>query len=74
MFLLQSQEKHVTKDLWEGNERLLRPRRHAIWVLKHEDIVDQRVKHLIYHSSSRHLLQFKNIDFHHQLLTALVQR
>nr|XP_007133579.1 hypothetical protein PHAVU_011G191000g [Phaseolus vulgaris]ESW05573.1 hypothetical protein PHAVU_011G191000g [Phaseolus vulgaris] len=74
MFLLRSKDKHVTKDLWEGNERLLRPRRHAIWVLKHEDIVDQRVKHLIDHSSSRHLLQFTNIDFNQLLLTTLVER
>ena len=30
MSLLRLQDKHVTKDVWEGNERLLRPKRHAI--------------------------------------------
>jgi len=44
MTIFQLQEKHVTKYVWEGNERLLRPIRHASWVLKHEDILDQRVK------------------------------
>jgi len=52
----------------------LRPRRHAIWVLKHEDILDQRVKHLIDHSGFGHLLKFKNINFNHLLLTTLVKR
>jgi len=40
MSLLWLQKKHVTKDLWEGNERILRPKRQAIWVLKHEEILD----------------------------------
>jgi len=74
MSLLRLQDKHVTKDVWEGNERLLRPIRHAIWVLKHEDILDQRVKQLIDHSGFGHLLKFKNVDFNHVLLTTLVER
>jgi len=57
-----------------GNERLLRPRRHAIWVLKHENILDQRVKQLIDHSGFGYLLKFKNIDFNHVLLTKLLER
>ncbi|XP_068501128.1 protein MAIN-LIKE 1-like [Phaseolus vulgaris] len=74
MSILRLQEKHVTKYVWEGNERLLRPRRHASWVLKHEDILDQRVKRLIDHSGFGHLLKFKHIDFNHVLITALVER
>jgi len=66
--------EHGTKDLWDGNERLLRPIRHIIWILKHEDILDQRVKHLIDHSGFGHLLKFKNIDFNHLLFTTLVER
>jgi len=73
MFLLRLQDKHVTKDVWKGNKRLLRLRRHAIWVLKHEDILDQRVKQLIDHSSFGQLIKFKNIDFNHVLLTTLVE-
>jgi len=68
------QEKHVTKDLLKGNEKLVRPRRHAIWVLKHEDILDQIVKHLIDHFGFAHLLKLKNIDFNHLVLTRLVER
>ena len=30
MSLLRLQEKHVTKAIWEGNERLIRPRRHSL--------------------------------------------
>ncbi len=74
MSILRLQEKHVTKYVWEGNERLLRPRRHASWVLKHEDILDQRVKRLIDHSGFGHLLKFKHIDFNHVLITTLVER
>ncbi|XP_068472529.1 protein MAIN-LIKE 1-like [Phaseolus vulgaris] len=74
MSLLWLQEKHVTKDVWEGNERLLRPKRHAIWVVKHEDTLDQRVKHLVDYSSFGHLLKFKNIDFNHLLLKTLVEK
>ncbi|XP_068487148.1 protein MAIN-LIKE 1-like [Phaseolus vulgaris] len=74
MSILRLQEKHVTKYVWEGNERLLRPIRHASWVLKHEDILDQRVKRLIDHSGFGHLLKFKHIDFNHVLITALVER
>jgi len=47
--------------VWECNENLLRPRRHASWVLKHDDILDQRVKQLIDHSGFGHLLKFKHI-------------
>jgi len=74
MSILRLQEKHVTKGVWECNERLLRPIRHSIWVLKHEDILDQRVKQLINHFDFGHLLKFKNIDFNHVLLTTLVER
>jgi len=33
MFLLELQDKHVTKYVWKSNERLLRLIRHATWVL-----------------------------------------
>ena len=52
----------------------MRPRRHASWVLKHEDILDQRVKRLINHFGCGHLLKFKLIDFNHVLITTLVER
>jgi len=42
MSLLRLQQKHVTK----RNERLLCPRRHAIYCMKHNDKLDHRVKNL----------------------------
>jgi len=72
--LLRMQHKHVTKDLWEGNERLIRPRQHSIWVLKHSDRLDDRVRNLIQHVGFIHTLTLKNIDINHHLLTTLVER
>jgi len=74
MSLLRLQHKHVTKSIWEGNERVLRPRRHVIWVLKHLDMVDPRVQTLIYNAGFDHLLKISDFDINHHLITALVER
>jgi len=44
MSLLRLQNKHVTKAMWEGNERLLCPRRYAILVTKHADLIQPCIK------------------------------
>jgi len=44
MSFLRMQHKHVTKALWEGNERLIRPRRHSIGILKHSERFDASSK------------------------------
>jgi len=74
MSLLHLQNKHVTKALWEGNERLLRPRRHAIWVIKHADLIHPRVKVMMDTAGLGHLLSFSDILINHHLVTALVER
>ena len=65
--LLRLQNKHVTKFIWEGNERLLRPRRHL-------QFVDSRVIHMINVAGFGHLLSIPSIDINHHLITALVER
>jgi len=47
MSLLRLQHEHITKDLWEGNERVLRPRRAGVWILNNQDLIDPRVKFLM---------------------------
>jgi len=74
MSLLRLQDKHVTKAIWEGNERLLRPRRHAIWVTRHVELLDPRVMELINVAGFGQLLMIPNIDINHHLITALVER
>lgn len=74
MSLLRLQDKHVTKTVWEGNERLLRPRRHAIWIMNHADLVHPRVKAMMDGVGFGHLLTFSNIDINHHLVMALVER
>ncbi|XP_027905255.1 protein MAIN-LIKE 1-like isoform X2 [Vigna unguiculata] len=74
MSVLRLQHKHVTQTIWEGKERLLRPRRHAIWVTKHVDFLDPRVRNLIDIAGFGHVLTLTNIDINHHLITALVER
>jgi len=73
MLLLRLQNKHVMKALFEGNERLIHPQRHAIWVTKHPDLIDPRVKAMMDIAGFRHLLSFIDILINH-LVTTLVER
>jgi len=72
--LLRLQQKHVRKVIWEGKERLLRPRRHAIYCMKHNDRLDDRVKNLIHHAGFRQFLTLTYIEINHHLIAALVER
>jgi len=72
--LLPIQQKHVTKAIWEGNERLRRPRRHAIYCMKHNDRLDDCVKTLIHHAGFGQFLTLTHIEINHHLITALVER
>jgi len=74
MSLLRLQQKHVTKAIWEGNEILLRLRRHAIYCMKHNDRLDDYIKNLIHHAGFRHFLTLTHIEINHHLITALVER
>jgi len=74
MSLLRLQQKHVTKAIWEGNERLLRPRRLEIYCMKYNDRLDDRVKNLIHHAGFGQFLTLTHIEINHHLITALVER
>jgi len=74
MSLLRLQNKHVTKALFEGNERLIRPQRHAIWVTKHPDLINPHVKAMMNIADFRHLLSFTDILINHHLVTVLVEK
>ncbi|XP_014500510.1 protein MAIN-LIKE 1-like [Vigna radiata var. radiata] len=74
MSLLRLQDKHVVKAIWEGTERVLRPRRHAIWISKHVDELDERVMNILQASGFDHILKVSNMELNHVLVTALVER
>ena len=73
MSLLRLQNKHVTKFIWKGNDRLLRPRWHAIWVITHLQFVDPRIIHMINVVGFGQLLTIPSIDINHHLIIALVE-
>jgi len=68
MSLLRLEQKHVIKAIWEGNERLLRPRRHVIYCMKHNDKFDHRVKNLIHQPGFGHFLMLTHIEINHHLI------
>ncbi|XP_014511747.1 protein MAIN-LIKE 1-like [Vigna radiata var. radiata] len=74
MSLLRLQDNHVVKAIWEGSERVLRPRRHALWITKHVDELDERVINILQAVGFHHILKVSNMEINHILVTALVER
>ncbi|BAT74599.1 hypothetical protein VIGAN_01230200 [Vigna angularis var. angularis] len=74
MYLLCLQDKHIVNSIWEGNERLICPRRHAIWIAKHVHEIDERIKNILQVARFIHILQASSMEINHQLVTALVER
>jgi len=74
MSLLRLQHEHITKDLWEGNERVLRPRRVGVWILNDQDLIDPHVKYLIEQAKFGHTLYISDMDVNHLLITSLLER
>ncbi|XP_014503143.1 protein MAIN-LIKE 1-like [Vigna radiata var. radiata] len=74
MSLLHLQDNHVVKAIWEGSERVLRPRRHALWIAKHVDELDGRVINILQAVGFNHILKVSNMEINHVLVTALVER
>ena len=54
MSLLRLQHEHITHDLWEGRERVLRPRIARVWILNNQDILDPRVINLMHQAGFGH--------------------
>ncbi|XP_017428635.2 protein MAIN-LIKE 1-like [Vigna angularis] len=74
MSLLRLQDKHIVKAIWEGNERVIYPRRHAIWISNHVNELDERIMNLLQAAGFTYILKASNMDINHQLVTALVER
>lgn len=62
------------KDIWEWNETILLFRRHAIWILKIQHQLDERVTNLNYVARFGHLLKLGNMKINHLLVTTLAER
>jgi len=74
MSVLCHEDDHITNVIWQGNERVLRLRRHSIWILKHIDQVDPKVRNLIDQDGYRHVLKVDNMEINHILIIALCKR
>ncbi|BAU01293.1 hypothetical protein VIGAN_11049800 [Vigna angularis var. angularis] len=74
MSLLRLQDKHIVKSIWEGNERVIYPRRHAIWITKHVNELDKRVMNILQAAGFIHILKASTMEINHHLVTALVER
>ncbi|BAU01990.1 hypothetical protein VIGAN_11138800 [Vigna angularis var. angularis] len=74
MSLLRLQDKHIVKSIWEGNERVICPRRHAIWIAKHVNELDERVMNILQAAGFIHILKASTLEINHHLVTALVER
>jgi len=72
--LLRLQHEHITHDLWEGRERVLRPRRFGVWILNNQDILDPRVINLIKRFGFGHALYIPDMDVNHFLISSLLER
>ncbi|XP_017441223.1 protein MAIN-LIKE 1-like [Vigna angularis] len=72
MSLLRLQDKHIINFIWEGNEQVICPRRHAIWLAKHVHEIDQRRKNILHGAGFIHILQASSLEINHNLVTALV--
>jgi len=72
--VLHHQDDHITNQIWEGNERVLRPRRHSIWILKHTNLIDPRVRMLIDQAGFGHVLKVSNMEINHLMIIALCER
>jgi len=74
MSLLHLQNKHVTKALWEENEHLRQPKRHAVSVTKHANLVNPQVKTLTDVARFGHLLTFTYTKIKYHVVTTLMER
>ena len=72
--LLRLQHEHITYDLWEGRERVLRPRRAGVCILNNQDILDPRVVNLIQRTGFGHALYIPDMDVNHFLISSLLER
>ncbi|XP_014511455.1 protein MAIN-LIKE 1-like [Vigna radiata var. radiata] len=74
MSLLHLQDKHIANAIWESTKRVLRTRRHAIWIAKHVNELDQRVMNILKATEFDYILKVSIMKINHLLVTTLVER
>jgi len=60
--LLRLQDNHISNQVWEGQERIIRPRYTSVWAFTHLDQIDNRVKNLINLAGFRHIINVGKVD------------
>ena len=71
--LLRLQDNHISNQVWEGQERMIRLRYNSIWAFTHLDRIDNQVKNLITLASFSHVINVKKVDINQHLVSALVE-
>lgn len=69
--LLWHQRNHVSEKIWEGKERMIRPRHRLMFGVRDIDVC---IIDLIAEASFRHAFAIENPSIDHHLITALVER
>ena len=72
--LLRLQDNHISNQVWEGQERIIRPRYTSVWTLNHLDQIDNRVKNLINLAGYGRIINVGKVDINQHLVSALVER
>ena len=61
-FLLRLQDNYISNQVWEGQERIIRPRYTSVWAFTHLDQIDNRVKNLINLAGFGHIINVGKVD------------
>ncbi|KAL5159275.1 Protein MAIN-LIKE 1 [Glycine soja] len=72
--LLRLQDNHVSNQVWEDQERMIRPRYNSIWAFTNLDRIDNRVKNLITLAGFDHVINVRKVDINQHLVSALIER
>ena len=73
-FLLRLQDNYISNQVWEDQERIIRPRYTFVWAFTHLDQIDNWVKNLINLAGFGHIINVGKVDINQHLVSALVER
>ena len=66
--LLRLQDNHISNQVWEGQERIVRLRYTSVWAFTHLDQIDNRVKNLITLAGFGHVINVEKVDINQHLV------
>ncbi|KAL5190458.1 Protein MAIN-LIKE 2 [Glycine soja] len=72
--LLHLQDNYISNQVWEDQERIIRPRYTFVWAFTHLDQIDNWVKNLINLAGFGHIINVGKVDINQHLVSALVER